>query len=246
VEDRPIITRRGMQQTLRCACGLLALVVACLALPWSGPQAPQAEEAVPAADPPRQFFSRILGSTEVAWRGIFEKDGRNYREPKLVLFSDATGSGCGPVSATRGPFYCAADQSAYVDPSFFGPDESHCDKTCQFARAYVIAHLVGHHVQTLLGQGPDTDQSGTPALRELQADCFAGLWAGHPSIKPRIEPGDVQAAMRMAAAINDEGTKREGSGGSFLDFNVPVDPNERERWFNIGFNGERLSDCGIK
>jgi len=168
-----------------------------------------------------RFVSAVLGSTEVQWTEIFEKSGRPYKQPTLVMFSGATQSGCGFAQSAMGPFYCPLDQKVYLDTSFFQDLERRfraCDvgsKTCQFSQAYVIAHEIGHHVQNLLGllpkvqeaqRGMGKAEANTLQVRvELQADCLAGVWANRAQAKWQfIEPGDVEAAMQTASAIGDD------------------------------------------
>jgi uncharacterized protein len=160
-----------------------------------------------------QFVSAVLGSTEAQWKEIFAQAGKSYEPPTLVMFSEATRSGCGFAQAAMGPFYCPIDHKVYLDTSFFQDLQRRfraCDvgsKTCQFAEAYVVAHEIGHHVQNLLGllpqvqeaqRGIDKVEANQLQVRvELQADCLAGVWAHHAEEKWRfIEPGDVEAAMQ--------------------------------------------------
>ena len=162
-----------------------------------------------------QFVSAVLGSTETQWKEIFAQAGKSYEPPTLVMFSEATRSGCGSAQAAMGPFYCPIDHKVYLDTSFFQDLQRRfraCDvgsKTCQFSEAYVIAHEIGHHVQNHLGllpqvqeaqRGMDKVDANQLQVRvELQADCLAGVWAHHAEEKWRfIEPGDVEAAMQTA------------------------------------------------
>src|SRR3954453_16055157 len=165
-----------------------------------------------------KFVARILGSTEVVWKNTFEESGQRYRSPTLVMFSGATrADACGQAQSAMGPFYCPSDQKIYLDTTFFREIERRfrgCDagsKSCQFAQAYVIAHEVGHHVQNQLGILPKVQQQQRGLSKveanqlqvrvELQADCFAGIWAARSDQQWKlIEPGDVEAAMKTAAA----------------------------------------------
>jgi predicted metalloprotease len=215
-----------------------------------------------------RFVSKVLGSTEVQWRQIFTKEGKTYRAPVLVLYRGRTQAQCGGVAqAAMGPFYCPADQKVYLDTSFFDQIATRfrgCDvgsKSCQFSQAYVIAHEVGHHVQNLLGILPKAQQLqrtvGSKAEAnqiqvrvELQADCLAGVWAnqeneslkrqGKPSF---IEPGDVEAALRTAAAIGDDTLQRRSQGYVVPDSFTHGSAEQRQRWFNTGFRSGTVASC---
>jgi uncharacterized protein len=206
-----------------------------------------------------QFVARVLGSTEVVWRDIFAQDGRQYRPPTLVMFSGATRSACGFAQAAMGPFYCPNDQKVYLDTSFFR-DLQHrfhgCDnnKACEFAEAYVIAHEVGHHVQNLLGILPKVQQrqhsvGGVESNRlqvrvELQADCFAGVWAHHAQDRYRLlEPGDVEEALQTAAAIGDDRLQMQAKGYVVPDAFTHGSSEQRVHWFNAGLKGGSVESC---
>ena len=215
-----------------------------------------------------RFVSKVLGSTEVQWRQIFAKDGKSYRAPVLVLYRGRTQAQCGGVAqAAMGPFYCPADQKVYLDTSFFNEIATRfrgCDvgsKSCQFSQAYVIAHEVGHHVQNLMGILPKAQQLqrtvGSKAEAnqiqvrvELQADCLAGVWANqeNESLKrqgkpPFIEPGDVEAALRTAAAIGDDTLQRRSQGYVVPDSFTHGSAEQRQRWFNTGFRSGTVASC---
>jgi hypothetical protein len=205
------------------------------------------------------FVSRVLGSTEVEWKDIFAKDGKTYRPPTLVMFSGATDARCGPARSAMGPFYCPLDQKVYLDTSFFREIETRfrgCDgRSCQFAQAYVIAHEVGHHVQNLLGILPRVQQqqqaanSKAQANRlqvgvELQADCLAGVWANHSQQQWKLlEPGDVEAALRTAAAIGDDTLQKQAQGYAVPDSFTHGTSAQRQRWFNAGLKGGTVASC---
>lgn len=205
------------------------------------------------------FVSRVLGSTEVEWRDIFAKDGKTYRPPTLVMFSGATDARCGPARSAMGPFYCPLDQKVYLDTSFFREIETRfrgCEgRSCQFAQAYVIAHEVGHHVQNLLGILPRVQQqqqaanSKAQANRlqvevELQADCLAGVWANHSQQQWKLlEPGDVEAALRTAAAIGDDTLQKQAQGYVVPDSFTHGTSEQRQRWFNAGLKGGTVASC---
>jgi predicted metalloprotease len=213
-----------------------------------------------------RFVSRVLGSTEVQWKQIFSKDGRSYRAPVLVLYSGSTRASCGGVAqSAMGPFYCPADQKVYLDTSFFEQLATRfrgCEagKACQFAQAYVIAHEVGHHVQNLLGILPKAQQAQRSVGKaeanqiqvrvELQADCLAGVWAAHENADlqrqgkpPFIEPGDVDAAMRTAAAIGDDTLQRRSQGYVVPDSFTHGSSEQRQRWFMTGLKSGTVGSC---
>jgi predicted metalloprotease len=205
--------------------------------------------------------SKILGSTEVVWKDIFVKAGNTYRPPTLVMYSGSTEARCGAAQSAMGPFYCPLDQKVYLDTSFFREIQTRfrgCDagsRSCVFAQAYVIAHEVGHHVQNLLGILPRVQQqqqaaSGKAAANhlqvqvELQADCFAGVWANHAQERWNdLEPGDVEAALRTASAIGDDTLQRQAQGRVVPDSFTHGTSAQRQRWFNAGFKGGTVASC---
>jgi uncharacterized protein len=215
-----------------------------------------------------RFVSRVLGSTELQWKQVFAEDGRTYRAPVLVLYRGATRADCGGVAqSAMGPFYCPTDQKVYLDTSFFDQIATRfrgCDvgsKSCQFAQAYVIAHEVGHHVQNLLGILPKAQQaqraSGNKAEAnhiqvqvELQADCLAGVWANRENQylrsqgkPPFIEAGDVEAALRTAAAIGDDTLQRKAQGYVVPDSFTHGSAEQRQRWFDTGLRSGKVGSC---
>ena len=209
-----------------------------------------------------RFVSRILGSTETEWRDIFSKSGRTYRPPTLVIFTGATrAAGCGTAQTAMGPFYCPSDEKVYLDTSFFREIQTRfggCDadsRSCLFAQAYVIAHEVGHHVQNQLGILPQVEQkqqaAGSKAAAnalqvkvELQADCLAGVWANHSQQQWNLlEPGDIEAALRTAAAIGDDTLQKQAQGYAVPDSFTHGTSAQRQRWFNNGFKGGTVASC---
>ncbi len=229
---------------------------------------PTARRTAAPQDEMGRFVSKVLGSTELQWKQIFAKDGRIYRPPVLVLYLGATHASCGgEAQSAMGPFYCPADQKVYLDTSFFDQIATRfrgCDvgsKTCQFSQAYVIAHEVGHHVQNLLGILPKAQQAQRAADSkaaanhiqmqvELQADCLAGVWANleNETLKsegkpPFIEPGDVEAALRTAAAIGDDTLQRRARGYAVPDSFTHGSSEQRQRWFNTGFRSGSVASC---
>jgi predicted metalloprotease len=206
------------------------------------------------------FVSAVLGSTEVEWTEIFEKSGKLYKRPTLVMFSGATQSGCGTAQSAMGPFYCPVDQKVYLDTSFFQDLERRfrgCDvgsKTCQFSQAYVIAHEIGHHVQNLLGLLPKVQEAqrgmgkaegnSLQVRVELQADCLAGVWANRAQAKWNfIEPGDVDAAMQTASAIGDDRLQRQSQGYVVPDSFTHGSSAQRTRWFMTGLKSGEVASC---
>jgi len=233
----------------------------------SGPQieqrAPQGGQAraptAPPTDQSGQFIAAVLGNTEDTWGDIFKENGQTYRAPKLRMYAGVTRSACGAAQSAMGPFYCPNDQRIYLDTSFFRDLERRfrgCSgKACEFAQAYVISHEVGHHIQNLLGVLPRAQQmqqsSGNRAdanriqVRiELQADCFAGVWANRSNQKWKfIEPGDVEAAMQTAAAIGDDRIQRQTQGTVVPDSFTHGSSAQRQRWFSTGLKEGKISAC---
>jgi predicted metalloprotease len=208
-----------------------------------------------------RFVARILGSTEVEWKDIFAKDGKTYRSPTLVLYRGSTDARCGGMAAaSMGPFYCPNDEKVYLDTSFFRDIQTRfggCStgsKSCEFAQAYVIAHEIGHHVQKQLGVLGKVQQQqrglGKAAANhlqvqvELQADCFAGVWANHSQQQWKLlEPGDIEAALRTAAAIGDDTLQKRAQGYAVPDSFTHGTAAQRQRWFNNGFKGGTIASC---
>jgi predicted metalloprotease len=224
------------------------------------PSQPSGKTGAP-SDDMGKFVARILGSTEVVWKTTFEEGGQRYRTPTLVMFSGATRADqCGLAQSAMGPFYCPADQKIYLDTSFFRDLERRfrgCDagsRSCQFAQAYVVAHEVGHHVQNLLGILPKVQQQQRGASKaeanrlqvrvELQADCLAGVWAAKSDQKWHlIEPGDVEAAMRTAAAIGDDRLQKQAQGYTIPDSFTHGTSEQRQRWFETGLKSGSVAAC---
>jgi hypothetical protein len=201
----------------------------------------------------------VLGSTEVQWKDIFAKDGQTYRAPKLIMFSGATRSACGTAQSAMGPFYCPNDQEVYLDTAFFRELETRfrgcTGKACDFSKAYVIAHEVGHHVQNLLGILPKVQQAQRAAnnkadsnhmqvMVELQADCFAGVWANHAQERTKfLDPGDIDAALQTASAIGDDTLQRKSQGQVVPDSFTHGSAEQRKRWFSTGFQQGTVKAC---
>ena len=219
----------------------------------AGPAGPQT--APPVDDEASQFVASILGETEDVWGEIFKASGQTYPAPKLVLFSGRVNSACGGATAAVGPFYCPGDQQVYIDLSFFQQMEQRLGGGGDFAEAYVIAHEVGHHIQTLTGvsdkvnqvrqRGGNVEGADGPLVRqELQADCYAGLWAHHSQQRHAwLEAGDLEEAMATATAIGDDTLQRQGQGQVVPDSFTHGSAQQRVRWFRIGFESGDMRQC---
>jgi predicted metalloprotease len=200
------------------------------------------------------FVSVVLADTEDTWQQIFRARGADYREPTLVLFSGRVNSACGLASAAVGPFYCPGDQKLYIDLSFFNDLKLRHGAPGDFAQAYVVAHEVGHHVQTLLGISQRVQELGRgrskaevnalSVRQELQADCFAGIW-GHAANSERqlLDPGDLEEALRAATAIGDDRLQREAGGQVVPDSFTHGSSAQRATWFRRGFESGRIEAC---
>lgn len=220
---------------------------------------PQSAGSKPAPnDQASQFVSSILGSTEDVWTDVFKSVGKTYQAPKLVMFSGVTKSACGVAQSAVGPFYCPNDRAVYLDTSFFDQIEKRlhgCEgKACQFSQAYVIAHEIGHHVQNMLGILPKVQalqarsgeaQGNQLQVRvELQADCFAGVWANHAQNKFKfLEPGDIEAALQTASAIGDDTLQRKSQGYVVPDAFTHGSSEQRKRWFYTGLKSGEVTAC---
>ena len=219
--------------------------------------APQRQEqAAPRGEPADemgQFVARVLGSTEDVWQEIFRNAGRDYPEPRLVLFEGGTRTACGMGQAAMGPFYCPLDQSVYIDLSFYRDLRSRFRAPGDFAQAYVIAHEVGHHVQKTLGVMDKLEQLRGRSTKaeynqasvrvELQADCFAGVWAHHAGQKNLLESGDVEEGLNAAAAIGDDRMQKQATGRVVPEAFTHGSSAQRVRWFKRGMETGRMQDC---
>jgi len=195
----------------------------------------------------------VLADTEDVWNDLFKKEyGRDYREPKLVLFSDGSRSGCGFASSATGPFYCPNDQTVYIDLQFFQELQNRFRAAGDFAQAYVVAHEVGHHVQKQIGvmeqmdskrgRVSEADYNRLSVRLELQADYLAGVWAHHAQrMKNILEPGDVEEALRAANAIGDDRLQKQARGYVVPDSFTHGTSAQRVRWFRLGFETGDLS-----
>lgn len=200
------------------------------------------------------FVSVVLADTEDTWHEIFRKAGRTYEEPRLVLFSGAVESACGMASAAMGPFYCPRDRKVYIDLAFFEDLRQRHGAPGDFAQAYVIAHEVGHHVQTLLGisgqvhtarQGLGKAEANALSVKqELQADCFAGLWGNHADRSRQVlEQGDIEEALNAATAIGDDRLQRETQGYVVPESFTHGTSRQRVEWFRRGIDNGTFESC---
>jgi uncharacterized protein len=224
-----------------------------------GPGATQSQPADPNAPPANdesiQFVSTILGSTEDTWGKVFQQSGNTYPAPKLVLFSGVVNSACGQATAAVGPFYCPGDQQVYLDTSFFEEMRSKLGGGGDFAEAYVIAHEVGHHIQTLTGvsskmsslraKGQNMEgDNGLSVRQELQADCYAGVWANQAQQQYQwLETGDIEEALNTASAIGDDRLQRQSRGTVVPDSFTHGTSEQRVRWFRSGFDSGDVGRC---
>ena len=219
-----------------------------------GPPATSQQQAAPIDDEASRFVRRVLARTEDTWGSIFAASGARYREPKLVLFTGATPTACGTGQTAMGPFYCPADEKVYIDLAFNRELATRFGAPGQFAQAYVIAHEVGHHVQNLLGiagkvherrqRVGEREGNALSVRMELQADCFAGLWARtSDEMKSFLDQGDLEQALRAAAAIGDDRLQREAQGRVMPDSFTHGTSEQRVRWFRTGFEARDIRAC---
>jgi predicted metalloprotease len=267
VEDR-----RGMRVPGGVAGGGLGTILIVLVMSWitgvnpltlfqivgglgGGAPAPVQEgpTGAPANDPQAEFAAVVLADTEDTWALVFQQAGDRYRPPTLVLFTDAVQSACGTNSAAVGPFYCPADQKVYIDLGFFRELDQRFGAPGDFAQAYVIAHEVGHHIQTLLGvseqvmrmrqQVGEAEGNRLSVLQELQADCFAGVWGHHANQRRLLEPGDVEEGLQAAAAIGDDVMQRRAQGRVSPESWTHGSSEQRTEWLRRGLSQGTIDAC---
>lgn len=201
-----------------------------------------------------EFTAVVLADTEDTWHALFDAAGQRYQEPKLVLFSGAVRSGCGNAQSAMGPFYCPADNKVYIDLSFYQDLRDRHGAPGDFAQAYVVAHEIGHHVQTLMGISKQVHAARSrmgkeegnklSVKQELQADCFAGLWAHHANRTRQIlEQGDVEEAMTAATAIGDDRLQQQGRGYVTPESFTHGTSAQRVRWFRRGLDEGTVAAC---
>ncbi|MFB2771467.1 neutral zinc metallopeptidase [Pelatocladus sp. BLCC-F211] len=205
-------------------------------------------------DQAADFVSVVLADTEDTWSNLFQQSGKTYVEPKLVLFSDAVKSACGFARSAVGPFYCPADQKLYIDLSFYQDLKNKYQAPGDFAQAYVIAHEVGHHVQNLMGissrvsrlqrQVNEVEANQLSVRQELQADCFAGVWAYHADQSRQIlEAGDIEEALNAASSIGDDRLQSQSKGYVVPESFTHGSSAQRVRWFKQGIQTGNPAQC---
>ena len=256
--------RRGMGMALPVGGGIGGLVLLLLfsALTGTNPtdlinSQPSSGEVGTAGlrseDPQSQFISVVLGSTEQVWSALFREQGATYQAPVLVLFEQATQSACGVGQSAMGPFYCPGDRKVYLDLSFFRDLDQRFGAPGDFAQAYVVAHEVGHHIQTLTGLSDrvasarqQSGRSGANALsvrQELQADCYAGVWGHHAARDNLLEPGDAEEGLRAAAAIGDDRLQQQSEGRVAPESFTHGSSDQRMAWLKRGLESGRIEAC---
>ena len=248
--------------------GLGGIVLAVIAYFVGGPQlvmsllsgagsAPTSEAPVEAGSPSDesgQFVSHVLGDTEETWAAIFSQAGREYPPPYLAIFDNAINTGCGSATSAAGPFYCPNDRKVYIDLAFFRQLETEFAAQGDFAKAYVIAHEVGHHVQNLLGtlekahsfqgRASEADANAMQVRVELQADCFAGIWAHYAdSARQLVEAGDIDEALNAAASVGDDTIQKRVQGHVNQESFMHGSAAQRQQWFRKGYSSGSVDEC---
>jgi uncharacterized protein len=267
-ESQNIEDRRGMRFGRAGGIGLGTIVLALVAAYFGvdpsvvlqgvqpseqqGEQGPYQESPEEAQQ--RQLVSVVVADTEDAWGELFAAAGRTYEQPTLVLFSGAVQSACGFAEAAVGPFYCPGDRKVFIDLSFYQELQSRFGAPGEFAQAYVVAHEVGHHVQTLLGisernmaarqRASEAEANALSVRQELQADCFAGIWA-HNADRSRqlLEAGDIEEGLNAAAAIGDDRLQKQSRGYVSPESFTHGSSEQRVRWFKRGFEAGTMDAC---
>ncbi|QLQ02889.1 MAG: neutral zinc metallopeptidase [Thiobacillus sp.] len=263
--------RRGMRVNGRglAGGGIGAIILALVAMYFgvdpsvvlnqTGSLAPPQETHQPAPSSPEEdklkdFVSVVLADTEDVWGTLFKESGKSYQPPTLVLYSGAVQSACGFAEAAMGPFYCPGDHKLYLDMSFFNDLAKRHDAPGDFAQAYVVAHEVGHHVQTLLGisdkvnaarrRASEAAGNALQVRMELQADCFAGVWAYHANqARHVLEPGDIEEALAAAAGVGDDRLQQQARGYVVPESFTHGSSAQRMRWFSRGMQGGDPGQC---
>ncbi len=201
-----------------------------------------------------EFVSVVLADTEQTWTAIFEEQGKQYQQPRLVLFRNAVKSACGMAQSAMGPFYCPADQKVYIDLAFYDQLKNQFKAPGDFAQAYVIAHEVGHHIQTLLGTSSQVhaaraklskvEGNKLSVKQELQADCYAGVWAYHANVQRQLlEMGDIEEGLTAASAIGDDTLQKQSQGYVSPDSFTHGSADQRVKWFKQGLKTGKMSQC---
>jgi len=261
VEDR-----RGMGGVVGGGIGVGTLVIAVIAyflgidpttvidasqqLQQEAPSQQQRGKEGAPTDQMGQFVSKVLASTEDVWTQLFRANGRQYRDPKLILYTGSTRTACGVGQAAMGPFYCPNDEQLYIDLAFYDDLRKRFGAPGDFAQAYVIAHEIGHHVQKQLGimdrlqQGSSRSQHNQMSVRvELQADCFAGVWGHHAANAHLLDPGDMEEALAAATAIGDDRLQKQSQGYVVPESFTHGTSAQRVRWFKRGMDTGKVSEC---
>ena len=259
--------RRGMGMALPVGGGIGGLVLLLLfsaltgtnpidiinsSAPPSGSTATAGSDSIE-NDPQAKFVSVVLKDTEDVWTEVFQQRGARYEPPVLVLFTDATQSGCGVGQAAMGPFYCPNDRKVYLDLSFFRDLDARFGAPGDFAQAYVVAHEVGHHVQTLTGisdrvnslreRASEREANQLSVRMELQADCYAGVWGHYAAQHNLLDPGDAEEGLRAAAAIGDDRLQRQSQGRVAPESFTHGSSEQRVSWLRRGLDNGRLDAC---
>ncbi len=225
-----------------------------VAAPTPAPRAAGPVQESAAESQQNHFIRVVLADTEDVWNAVFREAGATYREPKLVLFRDVSQSACGTAESAMGPFYCPADEKVYLDLGFFDELQNRLGAQGEFARAYVVAHEVGHHVQNLLGvsgrvhsaqQRTDKVRANALSVRlELQADCLAGVWAARTQAQKNVlQAGDIESAMSAAAAVGDDRLQRSARGYVQPETFTHGSSEQRMQWFKRGLDAGQIKAC---
>jgi uncharacterized protein len=212
---------------------------------------PESRERVSAGDEQKQFVSFVFDDAQRTWAQTFSANERPYSKARLVLFTDRTSTACGSGSAAVGPFYCPPDQRVYIDLSFYQELARRFGAPGDFAQAYVIAHELGHHVQNLLGiekgvrraAGPAEGADSNSVKLELQADCFAGIWARSSQQRDLLEPGDIEEGLAAAAAVGDDRLQKQATGTVQPETWTHGSAAQRSEWFKRGYASGKMADC---
>ena len=220
----------------------------------SSPSGQEAPGQNPQNDSLAQFVSVVLRETELTWGELFRQSGETYQEPQLVLFSGRVQSACGGATAAVGPFYCPGDRQVYIDLSFYDQMRRQLGAPGDFAQAYVIAHEVGHHVQTITGisqqvnsasqRAGEEERNRLSVMQELQADCYAGVWGYHSQKRNNwLEEGDIDEALNAASAIGDDALQKQSQGYVVPESFTHGSSAQRQRWFRVGFESGDPERC---